>query len=97
MVSEISYHKKKSLQIVKPFPLRLIPVEKKCRPNGSNDAGYREYTIDEFLEALEIILFNIYIQSNVCNFKQILAVPIGGNGNAFLLLPSYTCHGADIA
>ena len=34
--------------------------------NGSHYAGYREYTIDELLEALEIILFNTYIQFNGC-------------------------------
>ena len=32
--------------------------------NGSNYTGYREYTIDKLLEALELILFNTYIQFN---------------------------------
>ena len=40
--------------------------------NGSSYAGYREYTIDELLETLEIILSNTYIQINACIFKQIL-------------------------
>ena len=40
--------------------------------NGSNYAGYREYTIDKVLEALELILFNTYIQLNGSIFKQYL-------------------------
>ena len=52
--------------------------------NESNYAGYREYTIDELLEALEIILFNIYIQFNGCIFKQILGIPMGGNASPFI-------------
>ena len=40
--------------------------------NGSNYAGYREYTIDKVLEALEQILFNTYIQLNGSIFKQYL-------------------------
>ena len=52
--------------------------------NGSNYAGYKEYTIDELLEALEIILFNTYIQFNECIFKQILGIPMGGNASPFI-------------
>ena len=52
--------------------------------NGSNYAGYREYTIDQLLEALEIILFNTYIQFNGCIFKQILGIPMGGNASPFI-------------
>ena len=37
--------------------------------NGSNYARYREYTIDKLLEALELILFNTYIQFNGIIFK----------------------------
>ena len=43
--------------------------------NGSNYAGYREYTIDKLLEALELILFNAYIQFNESIFKQITGIP----------------------
>ena len=52
--------------------------------NGSNYAGYREYTIDKLLEALETILFNTYIQFNGSIFKQILGIPMGGNASPFI-------------
>ena len=52
--------------------------------NGSNYAGYREYTINKLLEALELILFNTYIQFNGSIFKQILAIPMGGNASPFI-------------
>ena len=52
--------------------------------NGSNYAGYREYTIDKLLEALELILFNTYIQFNGSIFKQILGIPMGGNAWPFI-------------
>ena len=54
-------------------------------PNGLNHAGYREYTIDKLLEALEIILLNTYIQFNGCIFKQIPGIPMGGNASLFIL------------
>ena len=47
--------------------------------NGSNCAGYREYTIDKLLEALELILFNTHFQFNASIFKQILGIPMGVN------------------
>ena len=37
--------------------------------NGSNYSDYREYTIDKLLEALEMVLFNTYGQSNGNIFK----------------------------
>ena len=52
--------------------------------NGSSYPGYREYTIDKLLEALEIILFNTYIQFNGTVFKQILGIPMGGNASPFI-------------
>ena len=52
--------------------------------NGSNYAGCREYTIDELIEALEIIFFDTYIQFNRCIFKQILEIPMGGNTPLFI-------------
>ena len=52
--------------------------------NGSNYAEYREYTIDKLLEALELILFNTYIQFNGSIFKQILGIPMGGNASPFI-------------
>ena len=52
--------------------------------NGSNYAGYRAYTIDKLLEALELILFNTYIQFNGSIFKQILGIPMGGNASSFI-------------
>ena len=52
--------------------------------NGSNYAGYREYTNDKLLEALELILFNTYIQFNGSIFKQILGIPMGGNASPFI-------------
>ena len=52
--------------------------------NGSNYAGYREYTIDKLLEALELSLFNTYIQFNGSIFKQILGIPMGGNASPFI-------------
>ena len=52
--------------------------------NGSSYPGYREYTIDELLEALEIILFDTYIQFNGTVFKQILGIPMGGNASPFI-------------
>ena len=52
--------------------------------NGSNYAGYREYTIDKLLEALETILFNTYIQFNESILKQILGIPMGGNASPFI-------------
>ena len=52
--------------------------------NGSNYAGYREYTMDELLEALEIILFNTFIHLNGCICKQILGIPMGGNAFPFI-------------
>ena len=36
------------------------------------------------LEALEIILFNTYIQFNGTVFKQILGIPMGGNASPFI-------------
>ena len=41
---------------------------------GSSYPGYREYTIDKLLKALEIILF-----------KQILGIPMGGNASPFIV------------
>ena len=52
--------------------------------NGKNYAGYREYTIDKLLEALELILFNTYIQFNGNIFKQIHGIPMGGNASPFI-------------
>ena len=52
--------------------------------NGSSYPGYREYTIDKLLEALEIILFNTHIQFNGNVFKQILGIPMGGNASPFI-------------
>ena len=52
--------------------------------NGSSYPGYREYTIDKLLEALEIILFNTYIQFNGTVFKQVLGIPMGGNASPFI-------------
>ena len=52
--------------------------------SGSNYAGYREYTIDELLEALELIVFNIFFQFNGNTFKQILGIPMGGNASPFI-------------
>ena len=52
--------------------------------NGSNYTGYVEYTIDELLEALELILFNTYIQFNGSIFKQILGIPMGGIASPFI-------------
>ena len=49
--------------------------------NGSNHARYREYTIDTLLEALDLLLFNTYIQFNGSIFKQILGIPMGGNAS----------------
>ena len=51
---------------------------------GSNYAGYREYKIDKLLEALELILFNTYIQFNGSISKQILGIPMGGNASPFI-------------
>ena len=36
------------------------------------------------LEALELILFNTYIQFNGSIFKQILGIPMGGNASPFI-------------
>ena len=75
----------KCLLIANVFRLWLIPIEKKAFwSNGSNYAGYREYTIDKLLEALETILFNTYIQFNGSIFKQILGIPMGGNASPFI-------------
>ena len=52
--------------------------------NGSNYAGYRDYTINKLLEALELISFNTYIQFNGSIFKQILGIPMGGNASPFI-------------
>ena len=75
--------------------LWLIPIEKSFWSNGSNYAGYRLYTINELLEALEMILFITYIQCNGSISKQILGIPMGGNASP--LLPIFTCHGVNIA
>ena len=69
----------------KAVSIMVNPNRKKAFwSNGSNYAGYKEYTIDELLEALEIILFNTYIQFNGCIFKQILGIPMGGNTSPFI-------------
>ena len=52
--------------------------------NGLHFATYKQYTIDEFLEALEIILFNTYIQFNWCIFKQILGISMGANAYSYI-------------
>ena len=53
----------------------------------------RRNIIDELLEALEIILFNTYIQFNGCIFKQILGIPMGGNANNFMMMMKrFYCH-----
>ena len=46
--------------------------------------GIGEYTIDKLLEALELILFNTYIQFNGGIFKQILGIPMDGNASPFI-------------
>ena len=51
--------------------------------NGSSYPGYREYTIDKPLEALESIIFNTYIQFNDTVFKQLLDIPMGENASPF--------------
>ena len=38
----------------------------------------------ELLEALKIIVFNTYIQFNLCIFKQILGIPMDGNASPFI-------------
>ena len=43
-----------------------------------------KYTIDKLLEALELILFNTYIQFYGSIFKQILGIPMGGNASLFI-------------
>ena len=61
--------------------------------NGSSYPGYREYTINKLLEALEINLFNTYIQFNGTVFKQTLVwVEIHHPS-----LPIYTYYGVNIA
>ena len=68
----------------KAVSIMVNPNRKKAFwSNGSNYAGYREYTIDKLLEALEIILFNTYIQFNGCICKQKLEIPMGGNPPPF--------------
>ena len=52
--------------------------------NGSNYAGYKEYTIYKLLEALELILFNTYIQFNGSIFTQIIGIPMGGNASPYI-------------
>ena len=52
--------------------------------NGSSCPGYWQYTIDNLLEALDIIIFNTYIQFNGIVFKQILGIPMGGNASPFI-------------
>ena len=79
----------------KAVPSWFIPTEKSIRSNGSIYAGYREYTSDELLKALKIILFNTYIQFNGRIFKHILGIPMGGIASP--LLPIDTYHGANIA
>ena len=69
----------------KAVSILVNPIEKKAFwSNVSNYAGYRDYAIDELLEALEIILFNTYIQFNGCIFKHILGIPTGGNASPFI-------------
>ena len=63
--------------------------------NGSNYAGYREYTIDKLLEALELILFKP-ISSSMGAFsnkylEDLWVVML------HLLLLTYTYHGVNIA
>ena len=59
-------------------------IEKAFWSDMSNYAGYREFTMDEFLDALEIISFNTYIQFNGNVFKQILGIPMGGIQSPFI-------------
>ena len=51
---------------------------------GSSVPGYREYTIDKLLEALEIIIFNTYTQFHGTVFEQKLGIPMGGNSSPFI-------------
>ena len=51
--------------------------------NGSNYAGYREYTIDKLLQALDSS-YSIPISSSMGVFKQMLGIPMGGNASPFI-------------
>ena len=52
--------------------------------NDSSYPGSQEYTIDKLLEALEVILFNMYIQFNGNVFKQIISIIMGGSASPFI-------------
>ena len=92
---EVIYGSLKSL-IIKMFAnsksIAILVNSYRKRHSGSSYPVYRECTIDKLLEALEIILFNTYIQFNGTVFKQILGIPMGGNA-----LPIYNNHGVNIA
>ena len=45
-------------------------TKKAFRSNGSSYYGYREHAIDKLLEALEMIVVNIYLQFNGHIFKS---------------------------
>ena len=61
--------------------------------NGSSYPGYREYTIDKLLKALEIILFNTYLTVLFSNrYLAYLWVQMHHPS-----LPIYTYHGVNIA
>ena len=64
--------------------------------DGSNYAGYREYTIDKLLEAIEITLFDTHIQS-MAVFSNIYLEYLWVAMYHHLLLPIYTYHGVNIA
>ena len=64
--------------------------------NGSNYAGYREYTIDKLLEALELILYSISISSSMGVFSN-KYLEYQWVVMLHLLLLTYTYHVVNIA
>ena len=47
-------------------------------------AGYKTYTVDMLIDALELTLYNTYVQFGGYIFKQILGIPMGGNASPFI-------------
>ena len=47
-------------------------------------AGYKTYTVDMLIDALEYTLYNTHVQFGGYIFKQILGIPMGGNASPFI-------------
>ena len=70
-----------------PSSCILVNVSNKktfWRGSWDHKGGYKEYTVDKVLEALEFVLYNSFVQFGGHVFRQVKGIPMGGNASPFI-------------